>query len=183
MIAEDKMIRDRANTVQNFLRFRTVSDNVPQANQDIGFQIGPRINASGRMDSAARAVETLLAEAAAAAAAGPKPVMAAPTHMRERRAKTSMSGVKIAALAAILLAFGALGAVDDWKKLTHPASGGITEKQKLFGQVGIDMLAGPSELAATAGNATATIRAVSRAYRIFMEISWRSVPVDGRGHR
>ena len=29
--------------------------------EDIGFQIGPRINASGRMDSAARAVETLLA--------------------------------------------------------------------------------------------------------------------------
>jgi single-stranded-DNA-specific exonuclease len=30
--------------------------------EDIGFQIGPRINASGRMDSAARAVETLLAD-------------------------------------------------------------------------------------------------------------------------
>jgi len=38
VIAEDKMIRDLANTVQNFLRFRTVSDNISQTNQDIGFQ-------------------------------------------------------------------------------------------------------------------------------------------------
>lgn len=30
--------------------------------EDVGFQIGPRINASGRIDSAARAVEVLLAE-------------------------------------------------------------------------------------------------------------------------
>ncbi|MEO1698112.1 MAG: single-stranded-DNA-specific exonuclease RecJ [Planctomycetota bacterium] len=35
--------------------------------EDLGFKIGPRINASGRMDSAARAVEALLAEDAPAA--------------------------------------------------------------------------------------------------------------------
>jgi len=39
------------------------------------------------------------------------------------------------------LAFGALGALDDWKKLTDPESRGISERQKLLGQVGIAMLA------------------------------------------
>ena len=39
------------------------------------------------------------------------------------------------------LAFGALGALDDWKKLTDPESRGISEKQKLFGQLGIALLA------------------------------------------
>jgi len=39
------------------------------------------------------------------------------------------------------LAFGALGAYDDWKKLTDPQSGGISEKQKLGGQVLVALLA------------------------------------------
>ncbi len=33
------------------------------------------------------------------------------------------------------LAFGALGAIDDWRKLTHPGSAGISEKQKILGQL------------------------------------------------
>lgn len=33
------------------------------------------------------------------------------------------------------LAFGALGAVDDWKKLTHPGAKGISERQKITGQL------------------------------------------------
>lgn len=37
--------------------------------EDVGYQIGPRINASGRMDSAARAVETMLAAEATTARA------------------------------------------------------------------------------------------------------------------
>lgn len=39
------------------------------------------------------------------------------------------------------LAFGALGAIDDWRKLTHPGAKGISEKQKLLGQVLIAGLA------------------------------------------
>jgi UDP-N-acetylmuramyl pentapeptide phosphotransferase/UDP-N-acetylglucosamine-1-phosphate transferase len=39
------------------------------------------------------------------------------------------------------LAFGALGAVDDWKKLTDPQSRGISERQKLVAQVLIALLA------------------------------------------
>ena len=39
------------------------------------------------------------------------------------------------------LAFGALGAMDDWKKLTDKQSRGITEKQKLGGQLLISFLA------------------------------------------
>jgi phospho-N-acetylmuramoyl-pentapeptide-transferase len=41
--------------------------------------------------------------------------------------------------AAILsfLAFGALGAADDWRKLTRPGTQGLSEKAKLIGQVGI----------------------------------------------
>ncbi len=35
------------------------------------------------------------------------------------------------------LAFGALGAADDWKKLTKPGSKGMSEKRKLFGQLAI----------------------------------------------
>jgi phospho-N-acetylmuramoyl-pentapeptide-transferase len=35
------------------------------------------------------------------------------------------------------LAFGALGAVDDWKKLTVPGSRGMSERGKLIGQVAI----------------------------------------------
>ena len=41
--------------------------------EDIGYQIGPRINASGRMDSAARAVECMLAADARRAGAAPRP--------------------------------------------------------------------------------------------------------------
>ena len=39
------------------------------------------------------------------------------------------------------LAFGALGAVDDWNKLTHKDKKGISEKQKLGGQLLISLLA------------------------------------------
>ncbi|MDF1699954.1 MAG: phospho-N-acetylmuramoyl-pentapeptide-transferase [Planctomycetota bacterium] len=39
------------------------------------------------------------------------------------------------------LAFGALGAVDDWRKLTDSQSRGISEKQKLGGQLVISLLA------------------------------------------
>ncbi len=39
------------------------------------------------------------------------------------------------------LAFGALGAVDDWKKLTHAESKGISERQKLGGQLAIALAA------------------------------------------
>ncbi len=39
------------------------------------------------------------------------------------------------------LAFGALGAWDDWRKLAHPGAQGISEKQKLFTQLGIAMTA------------------------------------------
>lgn len=39
------------------------------------------------------------------------------------------------------LAFGALGALDDWKKLSDPQSRGISEKQKLGGQLLIALLA------------------------------------------
>jgi phospho-N-acetylmuramoyl-pentapeptide-transferase len=39
------------------------------------------------------------------------------------------------------LAFGALGALDDWKKLTDPDSKGISERQKLGGQLLISLLA------------------------------------------
>ncbi|MDJ0522674.1 MAG: phospho-N-acetylmuramoyl-pentapeptide-transferase [Planctomycetota bacterium] len=39
------------------------------------------------------------------------------------------------------LAFGALGALDDWKKLTDPQSRGISERQKLGGQVLIAFVA------------------------------------------
>ncbi len=35
------------------------------------------------------------------------------------------------------LAFGALGAADDWKKLTKPGSKGMSERKKLFGQLAI----------------------------------------------
>ena len=35
------------------------------------------------------------------------------------------------------LAFGALGAMDDWKKLVRPESGGMTMRRKLAGQIGI----------------------------------------------
>jgi len=39
------------------------------------------------------------------------------------------------------LAFGALGAADDWKKLTDPQSRGISERQKLGGQLVVAFLA------------------------------------------
>lgn len=39
------------------------------------------------------------------------------------------------------LAFGVLGAADDWKKLTDPQSRGISAKQKLSGQLAIALLA------------------------------------------
>lgn len=39
------------------------------------------------------------------------------------------------------LAFGALGAVDDWKKLTHAGAKGISERQKIFGQLAIALTA------------------------------------------
>ena len=35
------------------------------------------------------------------------------------------------------LAFGALGARDDWKKLTVPGSKGMSERTKLLGQLGL----------------------------------------------
>jgi phospho-N-acetylmuramoyl-pentapeptide-transferase len=35
------------------------------------------------------------------------------------------------------LAFGALGALDDWRKLTRPGAHGLSERAKLFGQVAI----------------------------------------------
>jgi len=35
------------------------------------------------------------------------------------------------------LLFGALGAVDDWRKLTRPGGQGMSERQKLFGQLAI----------------------------------------------
>src|SRR5262245_4515766 len=35
------------------------------------------------------------------------------------------------------LAFGALGALDDWKKLTRPQKPGLSERGKLLGQLAI----------------------------------------------
>ena len=39
------------------------------------------------------------------------------------------------------LAFGALGAIDDWRKLAHPGSPGLSEKKKLIGQLAIGLAA------------------------------------------
>ena len=41
----------------------------------------------------------------------------------------------------VMVAFGALGFLDDWKKISKQDSAGLTEKQKLYAQVGISVVA------------------------------------------